>query len=408
MTTRTVAAAPRTERPARTPTWRRMLGGDGLLVAAGGLSAALPLAAVTGMTREYGLEVAGLLATGSAYAGYASQLVGALHVEGRLAGDPGRRVGVPRELVWLGATGGVAGVAGTAAPVLGVVGLLLLFVALEVSRVVNLVRRGTASESLAAFVLTVAAGAALAFPSSATLFVVLPAAGVLVVAVRCRAAGVDRLHRPSRTVAWVVGETVVSGVAQPLVYTVLHAVAGPAFAVGFRLIVGVGSLFSPVLGFARTRLLTGRQPSTVWFSVGVSALTVAVLVGAEMLELWRAVFGSAWNGIGIREVGLVCVWRVLALCSTLPFAELRRIGRVRCVFVVRLCVSVLNVAMLPLIAVWPSPATALALFTAVEAAAFIMYGTALRQARRARRRRPVHAGHDLDPRDTGRHRHGRL
>jgi hypothetical protein len=135
--------------------------------------------------------------------------------------------------------------------------------------------------------------------------------------------------------AWIMADTLVTGSTQPLVTGFLFAVMGPQAAVIFKLLSTVSGALAPAINFVRLRLLK-RHSSSDLLLAGGATLAVLWLLGAlDVLGIFSTAFGTAWEGVSVAALWVACAWRVSSLLSTPPFATLRRLGRVRLLFGLR-------------------------------------------------------------------------
>ncbi|MGT2425286.1 hypothetical protein [Amnibacterium kyonggiense] len=135
---------------------------------------------------------------------------------------------------------------------------------------------------------------------------------------------------------WIVGETFATGMLQPVVNGILLAALGPAGSVGYRIVATVSGGLEPIISFARTRLLVRHTALDLVIS-GAAALTaagVAVALGAS--GVLGALFGAGWTTTLLLALATACFWRLSTLATTVPFAAMRRSGRARTVFWLRL------------------------------------------------------------------------
>ncbi len=148
-----------------------------------------------------------------------------------------------------------------------------------------------------------------------------------------------------RRSSWVAAETAVVGGVYPIITTLVLSVAGPAAAVGFRVIWSVAGALEPILAYGRYRLLAHGHRGEIGsvaavFIAGLVAVLVAAFAGFGEL-----VFGPAWVGVSVVAVVFACVLKGLVLIDNVPFAALRKAGRTDLAFVVRAASSVVSLAL---------------------------------------------------------------
>ncbi|MWB98842.1 hypothetical protein [Agromyces seonyuensis] len=318
-----------------------------LITLAGGVSlAVVPAATVSISARLFTGPEQGAIAVAVMVATFAGQLAFSYVVESRLASiGTERRVVFPR---WLGALAILAGLVVAVVPpnaVLLCVALPLLVAGLEVGRGVSVAERLDRRELVA----SVAVGAGALVGVLAGFFeqqwALIPIVLGIAAATLARLLPVPhRASRPEgRALGWVMADTAITGAVYPLLNAMILAWLGPAEAVLFTSIATVSGLLAIPLNFLRLRLL--KAPSTLDVVVSATAVVgaVVVLLILDVLGVFGFVFGEAWTSSdSLLPLLLACAWRAASLLTTLPFAALRRSGRVALVTVLRAAVSVLT------------------------------------------------------------------
>lgn len=344
-------------------------------VGGNGIASLVPMSLLTAVANVYGSDIGGVFALVLTIGAYVAQLSAAWLVESRLAGGRGRdAVFFPRFLHVVAVFGVIAWLCGDVFRPMGYIGIVLLISALEVSRNMSLIAPQPRRDTVAAALLGVAALVDFIAASEVVIWVVVP---ILVFAtVELRAVGMSRTGPsvPRSSTVWVISETAVNGLVQPIVVSAVLGVLGGSAATGFRLTVNVANLFSPVLSFVRIRLLSAASRTDVVFSVIAFFAIAPVVLGGDVLGFWSLVFREGWVGVSFAALGAAVTWKIVSLVSTLPFASLRRAGHVRMVFALRAVSSLIfSVSSLVAVKAFGSVGAVLCAFVVAEIATALMY-----------------------------------
>jgi hypothetical protein len=316
---------------------------------AGGVSlAAVPAATLAISARVFDEVEQGAVSLAIMASTFIGQIAFAAIVESRLSSpSSNRRVELPRWLVGAALVAGSA-VALTVSNALVVcIALPILLAALEVGRGVSVTERLDARETAAALLVAVGglAGVCVALIGMTWGFV--PLVGGIVLATIVRALPVE--HRASpihrRTATWVISDVAITGVIYPALNAVILVTLGPVQAVLFAAISTVSGLLSIPLNFMRLRLLKAHSTLDIWVAAAALAGATIVIGILEFSGILGIIFGSAWSlDSTLVPLGVACAWRAASLATTLPFAALRRSGRVKLLTVLRGTIAVITFA----------------------------------------------------------------
>lgn len=298
-----------------------------------GASSVVPIGITLMSLRVLSIDQAAILAVSLTMSGYAAQLLTAFFVESKLA--EGRSlVSLPRWLSILAVLAACVWCAGLLNPLLIAVATVPLLAVLECTRCAALSVESLRSEIRVASLLTIVVVCGLIWPSI-VFWVPMPLAIALAICMRVSVIPVGALNVPRSVWGWVLAETAVAGLTLPAVTVFVFIVLGPEDIVAFRLVLSILGLFAPILGVLRLRLLARE-------SIGEAVLGAGLIVGILAVVMFAYELGAlnAWVDQDLlREFEFLMLtgtlWKIVSLCSTVPFANLRRNGKVRVVFVAR-------------------------------------------------------------------------
>ncbi|MEI7548582.1 MAG: hypothetical protein WCK21_11080 [Actinomycetota bacterium] len=184
-----------------------------------------------------------------------------------------------------------------------------------------------------------------------------------------------------RKAAWVTAETASVGVIQPTLTTLILMVLGPAASVGFRVISTISGALEPIIAYGRFRQLAHGHRGEVAHVAVIFAAAVAAIFIAAATGVWGMIFGSAWAHVAIIGLVIACLWKVSMLISTVPFAALRKVGRTREVFWLRLACTIVYVILgVAALLIFRSSTAVFASFVLSELVAFPMYHFAAKRS----------------------------
>jgi hypothetical protein len=358
------------------------------LMASGIVAAATPAIIQASAARLLPLPAQGVLALALTVSAFLGQVVTAAAVETPLAARaPLDRIVLPREVAIAGLIGAALFTWRESGVVADWVGLPLLSIALLWGRTSCIVhgraRREISAASIQGVLLVGGFAAAMLQPSFAfPLLALAAAAGIAlrtdwVASVR----GMD-LSGGGRW-RWIVGETTATGLLQPLVNGILLAALGPAGSVGYRIVATVSGGLEPIISFARTRLLVRHTRIDLVVSALAGTIAIAVAIVSATSGLLAALFGSGWSSALLVPLIIACSWRLTTLATTVPFASLRRSGRARLVFWLRLTSTGIYFALGVTAAFFQSVQVVFAAYAAAELLTFALYTIASRRVRAA-------------------------
>jgi len=307
---------------------------------AGALAALTPAAILAISIRHFSATEQGAVAIAAAVGAFSAALANAAILESRLAASPSNHsTFVPRYAYYLGVASCAALVFFGSNVIVLSVCLPVVMVALQLGRTHAITGHLWRTELVAAVLLSAGIGGAatlvsvdrseLAFSSIA-----LGALGSII------ARGTTEKGRtPARPaaalVAWVTAETAVVA-SVPLVTNIaVLGALGSADAVAFRLVLSALGVLQPVLGYVRTRLLSRASRALVGFSAALSVLALSLVLLAHGIGIMDSIFGEGWAPVTTMSLVFACLWKVLTIPETMPFAALRRRGAVRVIFSAR-------------------------------------------------------------------------
>jgi hypothetical protein len=355
----------------------------GTQVGAGLALAAFPAFFVAIFARIAPIERQGFLAVSLAIGSYAAAVLCAFIIESRLA-TPGadHPSALPRWMAVVTVASGALLIFGPAvpqAPVL-LIGVIGLSSGLLMARSIGVVTGRWKIEALAAVILLAgcAIGLLLAVTdhaqNSARVLVLGAVLAVLTRLWRTPRDGHSVMPPDIGKASWVAGETAVIGAVQPALTSLILVILGPAASVTFRVVSTIAGALEPIVSYGRIRLLAHGHKGEVAIVAATFGVGLAAIFGADLLGLWRLIFGPAWAGVTLGALLLACLWKALMLFSTVPFAALRRDGQTTLVFWTRcLCTLVYMAFGISFVLIFRTPTAAFASFALSEAISFPIY-----------------------------------
>lgn len=350
----------------------------GTMMVAGGIAALTPLTVLAISSRFFSLGEQAFIATAAATGAFLAAVVGAMLLESRLA-TPGlkQKTYIP---LWITCVGTVGATLVTVAPTSFIavsIGLPAVMIALQVGRTHAVSSSTWRSEIVAAAGLLTGIALAgimtgLGDPRALAPLGVGAAAAVLARAIRAPIRVQGRPPRP--TAFWVTAETaVVAAVPYGTTFVVLSEL-GNADTVAFRLALSTLGVLQPVLGYLRTRLLNDHSTALVVSTWVLSTGALLVVIAADSTGVLTSLYGEAWDAVTVPALLAACLWKLLTIPETVPFASLRRRGSVKTVFIARSASSVLNLAMaLAASAAYGSLTAVFLAFAIAQAATVVLY-----------------------------------
>lgn len=310
-----------------------------LMIGTGALAALTPLTVMAASARLFTIEQQSAIAIAAGTGAFLAAIVGAAVVESRLA-DPRLedKTYVPLWATGFGVIGGALLATGGVSYWNVCIGLPLFMVSLQLGRLHAVSADAWKREIPAALLLGAGLAAGVLLLPHSQQFTFVPMGIGVAAAVIARGWGARRAvyDRPAvGTVAWVTTETAVVAAVPYVTNLAVLAFLGPAETVAFRLVLSSLGILQPILGYLRIRLLNRQSPGLLVFCYAASTAALAALIILDVVGILHAMYGSAWDVVGFGALTLACLWKLLTIPETAPFAALRRRGSVTLVFVAR-------------------------------------------------------------------------
>ncbi|WP_287001882.1 hypothetical protein [Gordonia sp. UBA7860] len=311
-----------------------------------GAGAVIPISVAYAALRIPNIN-AGAIAGGLAAAAFFGQLGNAFFVEAHLLvqNRRDRAQYLPSLFVVLSVPALVACVVGMYWMPVWAVGFTYLAGILEVSRMQSIVRNKWAGEVLPTALVVGSSVITCVCPSTTVLILVLPLMMCVVIALRCNVKVWIPFSAPSKQGWWVVAEAGASSFTQPAMTFVIMSGLGPVEALVYRLVGSITNLMSPILAYIRVRLLSHRSRADFIFGVLLVAFACVAIFVADLVGLLPYLLGKRWHDVGLIILISAVIWKASSLLSVWPYAALRRHGRARRVFCIRIVSSVLYFAL---------------------------------------------------------------
>lgn len=348
-------------------------------IASAGMAAVIPLGILSGAGSLYSDVAVGRLAIALSVAAYIAQVAGAVSVEAPLLGHSGRHVNVPTAWYVAGLVGSAVWIIAQGRPGIAMIGLFLMIPSLECARAAAVLQGGWRRELLVGGVLV--AGVALVLvvhrPIALHLGIGLAVAIAILIRMPLHWYRFEGIHGNQW---WVVAETAIVGLVQPLALNIAYDGLGPTSATGLKFAMSVTNIMSPVLYYLRIRLLNRHSRADLALSVAlIGSLAVAIVV-CQQVGLFRVVLGRGWGSVTMAMLLLTVVWKLVSLVSTIPFTALRRLGRGGAVLGVRVATTCTYVgSVLVSVHLHPSTAAVLVAFTVSEAISLMLFTAVYRR-----------------------------
>jgi hypothetical protein len=218
-----------------------------------------------------------------------------------------------------------------------ILALPVLVSALEIGRAVSVAERMEAREIWSAVLVGAGAlgGVGVALLEAPWAFA--PLAIGIAAATLIRTVRVPRTTTPAEPAvrAWITADVALTGFLYPALNSVILASLGSLPAAQFATLSTVSGLLAIPINFMRIRLLKEHSMRDILISSGALLAAIISLVVLDAIGIFGLVFGESWPDGAIAPLGVACLWRGASILSTLPFAALRRAGRVRVLTVLR-------------------------------------------------------------------------
>jgi hypothetical protein len=306
----------------------------------GGVSlAVIPAATLSIASHTFTTAQQGVISVVITASTFISQLVFAAVIESRLSSPAtARRVVFPRWLAVLSILAALVVGVLFSQPIALCIALPVLLTSLEVGRGVSVAERLDVREAVAAILVGVGALAGVVVSYLGGGWGLVPLVAGVAGATVVRALPVPHQAAPSQpgVRGWVVADVAITGVIYPVLNTLILLLIGPVGSVLFTAISTVSGLLAIPLNFLRLRLLKAHSALDIWISAAAVALATIVIGVLEFSGVLGYIFQGSWTVPATAvALGIACLWRAASLATTLPFAALRRAGRVRLLTVLR-------------------------------------------------------------------------
>lgn len=342
--------------------------GSALTLASGAALAATPTAMLAVSSHVFSITDQAILVVAIAIATLAGQLISAVTVESELAaGFKPELLGAPRWLVALAIVAAAAMALGPTSVWAVAIASAPIFAALEAGRVASVASHRDRREIQAslAFLASLAAAVVLALFAVNWAFSVIAIGAAFVVV--WRAQPTWRSQRPHAVLAtrgWLGVDALAAGITFPLVTSLTLALAGAEVTAVFGMVASVSAIAALPGSYLKMRLLGEHSRHEILLASAASIAIAAALLVAQALGLINLIFGASWGaGVTVLMLAVASLWRIFSLITVIPFASLRRHGRVRRMAPVRVIGAAVTVGLVAIIA----PAGAVAVFAVLAA-----------------------------------------
>lgn len=340
-----------------------------LTLASGAALAATPTAVLAVSSHVFSITDQAILVVAVSIATLAGQLLSAVTVESELAaGYRPELLATPR---WLTLLAGVAAAAMAIAPTsIWVVSIASapIFAALETGRVasVSAHRDRRELQSSLVFLGTLVAAVLLASFGIDWAFTAIALGAAFVIFWRALPTWpTQRPHATYATRGWLGVDALAAGITFPLVTSLTLLIAGAEVTAVLGMVASVSAIAALPGSYLKMRLLGEHSRSEILLASAAGLAATAALLLAQYFGLINLVFGQSWAaGVTVLLLAVASLWRLFSMLTVIPFASLRRHGRVRRMVPVRFAVAALTVGLVAIVA----PAGALAIFAALALA----------------------------------------
>lgn len=317
-------------------------------VFAGASTALVPITMQALAARSMPIDAQAALALSIGVGAFLSAVLSATVLETRLTDSSSHPVSyVPVWSTVAGLLGGLGIVLSMALPAGAIIGTPLAMVALSLGRTHGITTHRWRAEGRAGIVMVVGSiGALLLMPLRWQGAVAVLAACVAYTVI-VRAAGQPRRSftgPPPGEYLKVGAETAVTALVPLILNLAVFAALTNADAVAFRMVLSVLGILQPLLGFLRTRLLVSRSVPLTAVLGSASMVALAGVLLAHVSGLLGIILGSSWAQVSTPTLVLACLWKIVSVPSTVPFAMLRREGHLGALLRLRIATSVLFLA----------------------------------------------------------------
>lgn len=336
-----------------------------LTLISGAALAATPTAVLAVSSHVFTITDQAILVVAVSIATLAGQLISAITVESELAaGYRPELLGTPR---WLVALAVIAGLAMAISPTsIWVVSIASapIFAALETGRVasVSAHRDWRELQSSLVFLGTLVAAVLLASTGVNWAFTAIALGAVFVVIWRVLPTwSTQRPHASNATRTWLGVDALAAGITFPLVTSLTLLLAGAEVTTVLGMVASVSAIAALPGSYLKMRLLGEHNRSEILLASAAGVAATVALLLAQQFGLINLVFGQSWaSGVNVLLLAIASLWRLCSMLTVIPFASLRRNGRVRRMVPVRFIVAGMTITLVAIVA----PAGALAIFVA--------------------------------------------
>ncbi|GAA2846509.1 hypothetical protein [Paenarthrobacter ilicis] len=319
-----------------------------IMVASGAVTAIVPAAVQGVAARLFALDDQAHIALFLSFGSFIAGVLAAGLLEPRMADTSlMEKTYIPLWATALGVAGTLGMVIFPGSVAAMAVGLPCAMLALQIGRMHAAFTAGWRMEALTASALVLGAGGALVLAGQKSPWAVSVLGLAMIVAILIRAikAPYKASGRPRLApTAWITLETAMVALVPLGIVATVYLLQRNDEAVALKATITVLGALQPILGYMRTRLLGAHSRSLVLGMSGLSVLAIAAILLLEVLGVFNALFGTAWNVVTMSALSLACLWKLITIPSTLPFTYLRRAGLVGQVFWIRVASSLLYLA----------------------------------------------------------------
>ncbi|WP_369744952.1 hypothetical protein [Paenarthrobacter sp. AMU7] len=327
-----------------------------VMVASGAVTAIVPAAFQAVAARLFALEGQAQIALVLSIGAFCAGVIAAGLLEPRMADSRlADKTYIPAWATALGVAGTLAMVIFPSSIAVLAFGLPCAMVALQIGRMHAAYTAGWKMEALTAAALVLGAGTSLVLaqqnsPWAVSVLAASMAAAIVIRALRTpyKASGRPRLA----PTAWITLETAMVALVPLGIVATVYLLQRDEEAVALKATITVLGALQPILGYMRTRLLGAESRSLTLGMSALSVLAIALILVLEVLGVFQALFGSAWNVVTLGALSLACLWKLVSIPGTLPFTYLRRAGMVGQVFWIRIVSSLLYLAVSVALILW--------------------------------------------------------
>ncbi|ERF64612.1 Uncharacterised protein [Cutibacterium granulosum] len=351
-------------------------------IASAGMAAVIPIGILSGAGYLYDSVSVGQLAVRLAMTAYVAQVTGAALVEAPLFGKSGHRPQLPTLLYLVGFVGCAVWALGAGHLAVATVGLFLMLPSLECARAAAVLQGGWQRELVVGTVLFVSVVLVLVCKSTVALHVGVAIAVAIAIAIRMPGRWTG--FQPVRGAQWwVVAETAIIGLVQPVALKLAYHGLGPSAATGLKFVMTIANVISPILYYLRLRLLDRHSRADIMLSTVLIVASSGAILIMQICGILRLALGPGWDTVTMLMLVVAMIWKFVTVVSTIPFTTLRRLGRGATVLVLRSLTTAAYIGgVLAALAARPTTTGVLCAFVLAEAASCVLFEIACVRAKR--------------------------